>query len=223
MLIGFVGLAGVGKDTAAKILSEMSGIPLIAFAKPLYDAALHVFGIDALERENKEREYPFTQETFEHFYTWHIGFLQSVNTEYGIIHSDNLTLPSNRFYDIFASQKTLSPRRLMQLYGTEYWRFERPTLFVDLVRDNYRDAIVTDVRFENEAAICDVLIAVKRDGITPVSGHSSEAFAALFNGRPECLTFNMDCEKPIVIIDNNGTIEDLRYKLKDLALEFIYS
>ena len=221
MLIGFVGLAGVGKDTAAKILSEMSGIPLIAFAKPLHDAALHVFGTDALERENKEREYPFTQETFERFYSWHIGFLQSVNAKYGIIHGDNLTLPSKRFYDIFANQKTLSPRRLMQLYGTEYWRSERPTLFVDLVHDNYQDVIVTDVRFENEAAICDVLIAVKRDGITPVAGHSSEAFAALFDGQPECLTLNMDCERPTLIIDNNGTIEDLKQKLKNISLNNI--
>ena len=221
MLIGFVGLAGVGKDTAAKILSEMSGIPLIAFAKPLHNAALHVFGADALGCENKEREYPFTHEVFEHFYTWHIGFLQSVNTKYAIIHGDNLTLPSKRFYDIFANQTTLSPRRLMQLYGTEYWRAERPTLFVDLVRDNVGDAIVTDVRFENEAAICDVLIVIRRDGITPVAGHSSEAFAALFDGQPECLTFNMDCENPTVIIDNNGTIEDLKQKLKNISLNNI--
>lgn len=221
MLIGFVGLAGVGKDTAAKILSEMSGIPLITFAKPLHDAALHVFGTGALGRENKERELPFTKEMFEHFYSWHINFLQSVNTKYGIIHGDNLTLPSNRFYDIFANQKTLSPRRLMQLYGTEYWRKERESIFVDLVRDNYRDAIVTDVRFENEAAICDVLIVIRRDCIKPVAGHSSEAFAALFDGQPECLTFNMDCENPTVIIDNNGAIEDLQKKLQNIKLNNI--
>lgn len=221
MLIGFTGFAGAGKDTAAKLLSDMSGIPLTAFAKPLHDAAIHVFGADCLERENKEREYPFTHEVFEHFYTWHINFLQSVNAKCGIIHGDNLTLPSKRFYDIFANQKTLSPRRLMQLYGTEYWRKERESIFVDLVRDNVGDAIVSDVRFENEAAICDVLIVIRRDGIKPVAGHSSEAFAALFDGQPECLTFNMDCENPTVIIDNNGAIEELQHKLQNIKLNNI--
>ena len=221
MLIGFVGLAGVGKDTAAKILSEMSGIPLIAFAKPLHDAAIHVFGADCLERENKEREYPFTQETFERFYSWHIGFLQSVNAKYGIIHGDNLTLPSKRFYDIFANQKTLTPRKLMQLYGTDYWRSEYPELFLDLVRDNFQDAIITDVRFENEAAICDVLIVIRRDSIKPVAGHSSEMFAALFDRLPECLTFHMAYGKPTVIMDNNGTIDELRHKLQSIPLNNI--
>lgn len=216
MHIGFMGLAGVGKDTAAKLLHEMSGIPLIAFAKPLHDAAIHVFGADALERDNKERELPFTKEMFERFYSYHIGFLQKVQAQYGVITADNLALPSKRFYDVFGNLTTLSPRKLMQLYGTEYWRAERPTLFVDLVRDNYQDAIVTDVRFENEAAICNVLIVIKRNGIKPVAGHTSEAFAALFNDLPECLTFNMDCEKPTVIIDNNGTIEELRQKLKNI-------
>nr|DAP77650.1 MAG TPA: deoxynucleoside monophosphate kinase [Caudoviricetes sp.] len=218
MRIGFMGLAGVGKDTAAKLLHEMSGIPLIAFAKPLHDAAIHVFGADALERDNKERELPFTKEMFERFYSYHIGFLQKVQTQYGVITADNLALPSKRFYDVFGNLTTLSPRKLMQLYGTEYWRAERPTLFVDLVRDNFQDAIVTDVRFENEAAICNVLIVIKRNGIKPVAGHTSEAFAALFNDLPECLTFNMDCEKPTVIIDNNGTIEELRQKLKNISL-----
>lgn len=221
MRIGITGLTGVGKDTAAKILSEMSGIPLIAFAKPLHDAAIHVFGADCLERDNKEREQPFAKEMFERFYSYHIVFLQSVNAKYGIIHGDNLTLPSKRFYDIFANQKTLSPRRLMQLYGTEYWRRERESIFVDLVRDNAGDAIVSDVRFENEAAICDVLIVIRRDCIKPVAGHSSEAFAALFDGQPECLTFNMACENPTVIIDNNGAIEDLQHKLQNIKLNNI--
>lgn len=221
MRIGFMGLAGVGKDTAAKLLHEMSGIPLIAFAKPLHDAAIHIFGADCLQRDNKERELPFTKEMFERFYSYHIHFLQSVQKQYGVITADNLALPSKRFYDVFGNLTTLSPRKLMQLYGTEYWRAERPTLFVDLVRDNYQDAIITDVRFENEAAICDVLIVIKRKGITPVAGHTSEAFAALFNDLPECLTFNMDCEKPTVIIDNNGTIEELRQKLKNISLNNI--
>ena len=216
MRIGFMGLAGVGKDTAAKLLHEMSGIPLIAFAKPLHDAAIHVFGADALKRDNKERELPFTKEMFERFYSYHIGFLQSVQKQYGVITADNLALPSKRFYDVFGNLTTLSPRKLMQLYGTEYWRAERPTLFVDLVRDNYQDAIITDVRFENEAAICNVLIVIKRNGIKPVAEHTSEAFAALFNDLPECLTLNKDCEIPILIIDNNGTIEELRQKLKNI-------
>ena len=51
MRVGLIGVAGAGKDTSAKILSDLTGIPVVSFAKPLHDAAIHIWGDKALNRE----------------------------------------------------------------------------------------------------------------------------------------------------------------------------
>ena len=65
MIIGLVGKAGVGKDTAAQILSKLKNIPIASFARPLHEAAKFVFGDDCLERDKKETPMPFSVEGFE--------------------------------------------------------------------------------------------------------------------------------------------------------------
>lgn len=64
----------------------------------------------------------------------------------------------------------------MQLLGTEYFRFCMDKFFVRLMQNSYKDVIIPDVRFENEAAICDLLIGIYRD-VPSVNNHSSERFA----------------------------------------------
>ena len=67
MRIGLIGVAGAGKDTAAKMLSDLTGIPVVSFAKPLHEAAIHIWGNTALNREDKEKEQIFGELSFEWF------------------------------------------------------------------------------------------------------------------------------------------------------------
>lgn len=223
MIIGITGLAGSGKDTAAWMLAEFTGKPVTAFAKPLHDAARHTFGDDCLERENKEREYPFGLGTFEWFHEWHVGFFNRVNNQFNVINLENhkdATFFQGVFSDENSILPTISPRRFMQLYGTEYWRKISPSIFVDIVQANYNDHIVSDVRFANEAEICDVLIVVRRQTVQAVSQHVSEEFASNFDmyaDGQDCVLFVDDKPIAVICVDNNGTKQDLRNKIGKIA------
>lgn len=202
MRIGIVGLAGTGKDTVAQMLSELSGLPTVALAKPLHDAATHIWGKGCLERDQKEQQHIFGTNVFEWFYDWHIKHLSEWDKTFGIV-TETTLLKLGLVYSIFSNggklRETISPREFMQLYGTEFWR----EIFIKLVRDQYESCIISDVRFENEAAICDRLIVVKRNGVEPVNAHTSELFATRFR-------------EGSVIIENDGTLEDLKKKCIDI-------
>ena len=209
MRIGIVGLAGTGKDTVAQMLSELSGLPTVALAKPLHDAATHIWGTGCLERDQKEQQHIFGTNVFEWFYSWHIKHLSEWNKTYGIV--TETTLPKlGLVYSIFSNggklRETISPREFMQSYGTEFWREVHPEIFIKLVRDQYESCIISDVRFENEAAICDRLIVVKRNGVEPVNAHTSELFATRFHEGIRNTAF----------IENDGTLEDLKKKCIDI-------
>ena len=207
MRIGIVGLAGTGKDTVAQMLAELSGLPTVALAKPLHDAAIHIWGKDCLERDQKEQQQIFGTNVFEWFYNWHIKRLSEWDKTYGIVTETTLPklgLIGTIFSKVGKVQETISPREFMQLYGTEFWREVHPEIFIKLLRDQYENCIVSDVRFENEAAICDRLIVVKRNGVEPVNAHKSEIFATRFH----------EGSVPYVIIENNGTLDDLKETVK---------
>lgn len=102
-----------------------------------------------------------------------------------------------------------SPRQLMQTLGTEWGRqIVHDSLWlmlaeqsVDELRAYNWNVAITDVRFENEADLIrrkgGRVWHVRRDGIAAVSAHASEAGVAY---QPEFGD---------VLIDNNGSIEDL--------------
>lgn len=78
MIIGLVGKAGVGKDTAAQILSKLKNMPIASFARPLHEAAKFVFGDDCLERDKKETPVSFGREGFDKLRLgWLIPFLET--------------------------------------------------------------------------------------------------------------------------------------------------
>ena len=75
MIIGLVGKAGVGKDTAAQILSKLKNMPVASFARPLHEAAKFVFGDDCLERDKKETPLSFGRDGFDKLHDgWLIPF-----------------------------------------------------------------------------------------------------------------------------------------------------
>lgn len=101
----------------------------------------------------------------------------------------------------------VSGRVLMQTLGTEWGRnLIDEDIWVNIARrkilmlDSY-DVVVTDVRFDNEAALIrelgGILVNVVRDEVRDVGilGHSSEAGLTFTNGS--------------IILHNNGTKEEL--------------
>lgn len=101
-----------------------------------------------------------------------------------------------------------SPRQLMQTLGTEWGRgLVREDLWlllaqrrVEEIMGNNFHAVVTDVRFENEAAqirsMGGEVWHIVRDGAGAVNAHTSEAGISFHPNKD-------------VLIDNNGTLDDL--------------
>lgn len=221
MIIGLVGKAGVGKDTAAQILSKLKNMPIASFARPLHEAAKFVFGDDCLERDKKETPLPFGREGFDKLHDgWLIPFLKTEEVQF-ITKDDQIFY--NQIYPVFNDPVTgnfyeqLSPRKFMQLLGTEYFRFCMDKFFVRLMQNSYNNVIVPDVRFANEASICDLLIGIHRDAPS-VNSHVSEEFAEyLVCGADDGEKgFVRPCYKKIkyLIVHNNQDISDLEQKLQ---------
>lgn len=222
MIIGLVGKAGVGKDTAAQILSKLKNIPIASFARPLHEAAKFVFGDDCLERDKKETPMPFGVHGFGNFYdNWLIPFLETEEVRF--ITKDDESFLKQPF-PVFTQPNTgrfyeeLSPRKFMQLLGTECFRFCKDDFFVRLMQNSYKDVIIPDVRFENEAAICDLLIGIYRD-VPSVNNHSSEEFAELIiddndDGQSGTVRISGGKWHNYLIVYNTHDISDLEQKLQ---------
>ena len=221
MIIGLVGKAGVGKDTAAQILSKLKNIPITSFARPLHEAAKFVFGDDCLKRDKKEKPLPFGFERFTKLRLgWLIPFLETEEVQF--ITKDRHIFYT-RIFPVFTDPTTgdfyeqLSPRKFMQLLGTEYFRFCMDKFFVRLMQNSYENVIIPDVRFENEAAICDLLIGIHRD-VSSVNTHSSEEFAErLIDGADdnERGLAQVGARKvDYLIVYNTQGIEDMEQKLR---------
>lgn len=222
MIIGLVGKAGVGKDTAAQILSKLKNMPIASFARPLHEAAKFVFGDDCLERDKKETPMAFGVHGFGNFYdNWLIPFLETEEVRF--ITKDDESFLKQPF-PVFTQPNTgrfyeeVSPRKFMQLLGTECFRFCKDDFFVCLMQNSYKDVIIPDVRFRNEAEICDLLIGIHRD-VPAVNSHSSEEFADfLITDEPDeqagAIRFDGGEWKPYLIIHNTQDISDLEQKLQ---------
>jgi hypothetical protein len=177
-LIGLAGRAGSGKDTAGEYLAKNYMMEHTFFAKPIKEGCRVMFGL------TDEQLYGSQKET--------------VIPEYGC-----------------------SPRQIMQWAGTEFGRnLVHPDIWLMRVRHVW-DAIqatadetfhgglvVTDVRFENEAALIRELggtvVHVVRDRTPDVADHSSEAGIEFKLGDIRC--------------DNTGTKHELYAALDTIVL-----
>ena len=221
MIIGLVGKAGVGKDTAAQILSKLKNMPVASFARPLHEAAKFVFGDDCLERDKKETPLSFGRDGFDKLHDgWLIPFLKTEEVQFVIKENDQIFY--NQIWPVFNDPVTgkfyeqLSPRKFMQLLGTEYFRFCMDKFFVRLMQNSYEDVIIPDVRFENEAKICDLLIGIHRD-VPSVNPHPSEEFADMLiegedDGEKGMIVLTDNCVD-YLIVHNTLDIPDMERKL----------
>jgi hypothetical protein len=74
----------------------------------------------------------------------------------------------------------VSPRQVMQLLGTEFCRdrispdFWTKRMRFEIASSEYPVIIIDDVRFENEAEMCDYVVLVERSGLSSKDEHRSE-------------------------------------------------
>ena len=125
MIIGFCGLIGSGKDTAADYLVNFHGFKRESFANTLKDAVAAVFGWD---RELLEGRTNSAREWREQIDPWW---------------SERLDMPN------------LTPRLVLQLWGTEVCRRAfHDDIWIASVENKLRktkdNIVITDCRFPNE-------------------------------------------------------------------------
>ena len=185
--LGLMGRKGSGKDTVGKVLQEIYGFHLTSFGAKIYEEVSKAFGISIEQlsaRETKEIPLPelvLSRCTDEEF--WKVAILQLREEQAGRAKAEGWMLtPANDYM--------LSPRKVLQLWGTEYRRKSDNYYWVreaalGLEKVNYTRVAFTDVREPHEAAFIkrrDNGIVVKIDrpnnpyADIGSAAHSSESF-----------------------------------------------
>jgi hypothetical protein len=207
MIIGFVGFIGSGKDTAADYLVNFHGFRRDSFANTLKDAVSAVFGWDRTLLEGRTKE---AREWREQVDPWW---------------AERLNMP------------TLTPRWVLQYWGTEVCRtgFHDDIWIASLenkMRKTTDNIVISDVRFPNEIkAIHNAggkVIRVRR-GPEPEWYDAAESFnkGPVRNSTWSLSKRKLDSIKIHasetawvggdidIIIENNGTIDELFEQLKN--------
>lgn len=125
MIIGFVGLIGAGKDTAADYLVNFHGFRRDSFANTLKDAISNIFGWDRTLLEGRTAEARAWREQVDPWWAERLG------------------MPN------------LTPRWILQYWGTEVCRngFHDDIWIASLenkIRKTKDNIVISDVRFPNE-------------------------------------------------------------------------
>lgn len=171
ILIGLSGAAGSGKDFAAQILKDQAKLDIVSFAEPVYKSVSLITGIpvESLQRRST-KEHPFFVEiTNTNFCeaVWYVrNILRLLNSPLearDILYSwlcfdvgpEYATSPYFGVYGDSIGTLRISPRRLLELFGTEFGRNRiSENVWLDLVAAKYsrspRGVVITDVRFPNE-------------------------------------------------------------------------
>ena len=208
MIVGFVGLIGAGKDTAADYLVNYHQFRRDSFAGALKDAVAAVFGWDRILLEGRTKQ---AREWREQVDPWW---------------ANRLNMPN------------LTPRWILQYWGTEVCRtgFSNDIWIAALenkLRNSKDDIVISDCRFPNEIkSIKDaggMVVRIKRgpepewyDAALSVNrGPNGNSTWSLSRAKLERLHIHasetswiggdIDCT-----ITNDGTIDELFGQLKDL-------
>lgn len=206
--IGFIGLAGSGKDTAALILQRVLAeqgkhFGIDRYAALLKKCAQQVFGDNFDDRDVKE-EMVFVTPTLADKMIDATDYCQHVLGLNGEDFETWNTLCSTHLDKL----TWVSPRLFQQLLGTEVGRALKASIWVDYLQDKEGDFVVPDVRFDNE--LLDVNILITRHAV-PFNLHASEVFAAELQLHQEPYLY-VDH-----VIHNSGTLEELETKLRFLV------
>lgn len=236
LTIGFIGLAGAGKDTACNYMVDVFsgfGLPTnrTSFAMPLKTIAKRCFGEGYDDRDNKEVLVPFGVEKVHeavdmcvvYYKEWLIANeVQSIDYLVDSFRKCARALISAHAVD---NKMMLSPRILQQIVGTDLFRKQAGENFwVEFVKSRLpKDKVnfLSDVRFANEISVCDTLVILNRDGIEPVAHHVSEKLASdlICSKAPvQALRKQYGYQGSIHVVSNNGQLWQLRDKVAKLSI-----
>jgi hypothetical protein len=203
MIIGICGLIGAGKDTIADYLVNIHQYRRESFANTLKDAVAQVFGWDRTMLEGRTKQ---AREWREQVDTWW---------------AERLDMP------------TLTPRLMLQLWGTEVCRagFHDDIWIASLenkLRNSQDDVVISDCRFPNE------IKAIKKSGgvvVRVIRGpephwmetarqHISDPGAigkdVLEHAGVHASEYSWAGTEFDQVLDNNGTMDQLYTQLNDL-------
>jgi len=202
MIIGITGQARVGKDTFAEILAEelfnesQQKFIMMAYAHELKLRVQKDFDLSYEQLWGDEKEIPDTRYE-RHFFTTLTGGIENIETK----------------------PVYWTPREILQFIGTECFRsvdnnFWTKALFRKIAEKEYKNVIITDVRFPNEAEPITksggYVVKISRDSKQEIHGdsHISETAMNCY----ENVDFN---------VNNSGTLDDLRVVAKQAIQFFI--
>jgi hypothetical protein len=218
MIIGLAGRAGAGKSTAARILREELGFTVLPFAEPLKRMAL-AMGLTEQQAYGDAKELPFevplaridrdvarTALRALPFNCWRRGATPFQMTTLTTMEIET-AIGSLVEWDRRHHHALTTPRRVMQLLGTEWGRdMIGPEFWADVWRqsltesavEHFGDILVVadDCRFINEATAIraegGIVCLINRSGAGSESGsdHSSERMGfepdvTIWNDGPE--------------------------------------
>lgn len=191
-VIGIMGLAGAGKDTVAQMLQRgLVGaglnVTIGGFADYLRNTSKAV-GLDPYNRDIKEVEHIIGEADLQDrcWDALETALCRLLPAE------DHAALWAYFFDELderFLRDKwatggghySISPRQFMQTLGTA-GRKVRLDFWIDLAQRKWKEqqgiVLVTDCRFENEAAVADKVLLIVRSDVALVSPHVSEQLAS---------------------------------------------
>lgn len=203
MIIGVCGLIGSGKDTIADYLVNFHEFRRESFANTLKDAVSAVFGWDRTLLEGRTKEAREWREQVDPWWTARLG-------------------------------REITPRLMLQLWGTEVCRqgFHDDIWIASLenkLRTTKDNVVISDCRFPNEIASIrragGKIFRVKR-GLNPhwytiaeqANRGDTKALAWLKNEGIHASEYSWAGTKFDAEIDNDGTIDGLYSRVRDLVL-----
>jgi len=184
-ILGLAGPAGVGKDTVADHLVKAYGFVKFAFSDALYAEVQEAYGLpdQSLLRDRATKEEP----------TERLALVNCQSDEFIGAAIQHIAHESRHLHD-----RPLSPRRILQIWGTQYRRVQNPHYWLNKNVDWFRQVraehlypehapqyfVNTTVRFENEREWIHSgawgnlwqgnVWHIRRESIAPVEAHVSE-------------------------------------------------
>jgi hypothetical protein len=209
MIIGFAGKAASGKTTAARFLAPLLDretliVPMAQVLREEVEQFLHACGAERYS----SLLYGSQDDKLQVFYVDQARALAVCPhwRQYLSVHADIQDRPG---------ESSVTVRRILQWWGTEYRRAEDPDYWTkawqrkvagyDLDREHI---LIDDVRFLNELAVIrnlgGRLVRIDRPGFAAGGDHASETSLDGFTDWDE-------------VILNDGTLEEFRTKIAALA------
>lgn len=223
--LGFLGLAGSGKDTAAEILQRVLAeqgmcFPIMKYAGLLKEATRLAFGDNFDDRDVKEERVFVTPDLADKLidatdYIW--VKLWGNNTYYMLKYFDVYNDLCQKHID---SKTWISPREFQQLLGTDVVRTIDPDAWVNYLKGQDGNFIITDCRFGNEGTDFNILM-MRQDAPDTSTVHESEKFAIscmldIVHGNPEGYYHDYT-------LWNKGTLEELERNIRFMVTTIDFS